>query len=221
MQNFPICLISLISQHNFNRINMSFEKQVDKFSYALGLSLASNLLQSGIKVVDYQNLFDAIEDVLEGRMPKLSADEANRVISEYFQNRQASEGSKNLNEGQLFLEKNRENEEVVCLESGLQYQIITQGSGVKPQLSDQVKCHYHGTLIDGTIFDSSVRRNEPAVFPVSGVIAGWVEALQLMNTGSKWRLFIPPHLAYGENGAGGSIGPNSTLIFDVELLEIV
>ncbi len=221
MQNFPICLISLISQHNFNRINMSFEKQVDKFSYALGLSLASNLLQSGIKVVDYQNLFDAIEDVLEGRMPKLSADEANRVINEYFQNRQASEGSKNLNEGQLFLEKNRENEEVVCLESGLQYQIITQGSGVKPQLSDQVKCHYHGTLIDGTIFDSSVRRNEPAVFPVSGVIAGWVEALQLMNTGSKWRLFIPPHLAYGENGAGGSIGPNSTLIFDVELLEIV
>lgn len=221
MQNFPICLISLISQHNFNRINMSFEKQVDKFSYALGLSLASNLLQSSIKVVDYQNLFDAIEDVLEGRMPKLSADEANRVIDEYFQNRQASEGSKNLNEGQLFLEKNRENEEVVCLESGLQYQIITQGSGVKPQLSDQVKCHYHGTLIDGTIFDSSVRRNEPAVFPVSGVIAGWVEALQLMNTGSKWRLFIPPHLAYGENGAGGSIGPNSTLIFDVELLEIV
>lgn len=221
MQNFPICLISLISQHNFNRINMSFEKQVDKFSYALGLSLASNLLQSGIKVVDYQNLFDAIEDVLEGRMPKLSADDANRVITEYFQNRQASEGSKNLNEGQLFLEKNRENEEVVCLESGLQYQIITQGSGVKPQLSDQVKCHYHGTLIDGTIFDSSVRRNEPAVFPVSGVIAGWVEALQLMNTGSKWRLFIPPHLAYGENGAGGSIGPNSTLIFDVELLEIV
>lgn len=221
MQNFPICLISLISQHNFNRINMSFEKQVDKFSYALGLSLASNLLQSGIKVVEYPHLFGAIEDVLEGRMPKLSADEANRVIDEYFQNRQASEGSKNLNEGQLFLEKNRENEEVVCLESGLQYQIITQGSGVKPQLSDQVKCHYHGTLIDGTIFDSSVRRNEPAVFPVSGVIAGWVEALQLMNTGSKWRLFIPPHLAYGENGAGGSIGPNSTLIFDVELLEIV
>ncbi len=200
---------------------MSFEKQVDKFSYALGLSLASNLLQSGIKVVEYPHLFGAIEDVLEGRMPKLSADEANRVIDEYFQNRQASEGSKNLNEGQLFLEKNRENEEVVCLESGLQYQIITQGSGVKPQLSDQVKCHYHGTLIDGTIFDSSVRRNEPAVFPVSGVIAGWVEALQLMNTGSKWRLFIPPHLAYGENGAGGSIGPNSTLIFDVELLEIV
>lgn len=200
---------------------MSFEKQVDQFSYALGLSLASNLLQSGIKVVEYQHLFGAIEDVLEGRMPKLTAEEANRVITEYFQNRQASEGSKNLNEGQLFLEKNRENEEVVCLESGLQYQIITQGSGVKPKLSDQVKCHYHGTLIDGTIFDSSVRRNEPAVFPVSGVIAGWVEALQLMNTGSKWRLFIPPHLAYGENGAGGSIGPNSTLIFDVELLEIV
>jgi FKBP-type peptidyl-prolyl cis-trans isomerase FklB len=200
---------------------MSFEKQVDQFSYALGLSLASNLLQSGIKVVEYQHLFGAIEDVLEGRMPKLSADEANRVITEYFQNRQASEGGKNLKEGQIFLEKNRENEEVVCLESGLQYQIITQGNGVKPQLSDQVKCHYHGTLIDGTIFDSSVRRNEPAVFPVSGVIAGWIEALQLMSTGSKWRLFIPPHLAYGENGAGGSIGPNSTLIFDVELLEIV
>jgi FKBP-type peptidyl-prolyl cis-trans isomerase FklB len=200
---------------------MSFEKQVDKFSYALGLSLASNLLQSGIKVVEYEQLYNAIEDVLEGRLPKLSADEANQIITEYFQNRQASEGSRNLKEGQLFLEKNRENEEVVCLESGMQYQIITQGNGNKPGIGDQVKCHYHGTLIDGTIFDSSVRRNEPAVFPVSGVIAGWVEALQLMNTGSKWRLFIPPHLAYGENGAGGSIGPNSTLVFDVELLEIV
>jgi FKBP-type peptidyl-prolyl cis-trans isomerase FklB len=110
---------------------------------------------------------------------------------------------------------------VIELPSGLQYKVLTEGGGEIPTANDQVKCHYHGTLIDGTVFDSSVERRQPAVFPVNGVIQGWVEALQLMSTGSKWRLFIPSQLAYGSNGAGGAIGPNSTLIFDVELLEII
>ena len=127
----------------------------------------------------------------------------------------------NLEEGRTFLEENSKKENVVTLPSGLQYEILTEGSGEKPKATDKVKCHYHGTLLNGTVFDSSVQRGEPAVFGVNQVIKGWVEALQLMAEGSKWRLFIPSELAYGEQGAGGSIEPNSTLIFDVELLGIV
>ena len=123
--------------------------------------------------------------------------------------------------GRAFLEENKKKENVVALESGLQYEIITKGDGATPKATDSVRCHYHGTLLDGTVFDSSVQRGEPAVFGVNQVIKGWVEALQLMPVGSKWRLFIPSNLAYGEQGAGGSIEPNSTLIFEVELLGIV
>jgi len=200
---------------------MSFEKQVDQFSYALGLSLASNMLQSGIKVVSYAPMFQAIQDVFEGRELSLSPDRANQIITEHFQNQQANLGIINLKEGEEFLDKNRNFEGVVSLSSGLQYSVIVSGVGEKPKISDKVKCHYHGTLIDGTVFDSSVKRGQPAVFPVNGVIKGWIEALQLMAVGSKWKLFIPSHLAYGEHGAGGSIGPNATLIFEVELLEIL
>jgi FKBP-type peptidyl-prolyl cis-trans isomerase FklB len=200
---------------------MSFDTQVEKFSYALGLSMASNLLQSQIKTVELQSMFDAIADVMEGRSPRISPQDANKVIEEYFVLQQQRIGSINQKEGEDFLQKNKQNEGVVELESGLQYQVITEGNGAKPKLTDKVKCHYHGTLLDGTIFDSSVQRNQPAVFPVSGVIKGWIEALQLMNTGSKWKLFIPSDLAYGEHGTGSSIGPKATLIFEVELLDIV
>lgn len=200
---------------------MPFNTQVEKFSYAIGLSLASNLLQSQIKTVDLEALFAAITDVMEGNTPKILPQEANKVIEEYFNNQQANLGAINEKEGEAFLNANKKTEDVVVLESGLQYIVITQGNGDKPSATDKVKCHYHGTLIDGTVFDSSLQRGEPATFPVNGVIKGWIEALQLMNAGSKWRLFIPPHLAYGDHGAGGSIGPKSTLIFDVELLEIV
>ncbi len=200
---------------------MSFDTQVEKFSYALGLSMASNLLQSQIKTVELQSMFDAIADVMEGRSPKISPQDANKVIEEYFVLQQQRIGSINQKEGEDFLQKNKQNEGVVELESGLQYQVIIEGNGAKPKLTDKVKCHYHGTLLDGTIFDSSVQRNQPAVFPVSGVIKGWIEALQLMNTGSKWKLFIPSDLAYGEHGTGSSIGPKATLIFEVELLDIV
>ncbi|MFA9392026.1 MAG: FKBP-type peptidyl-prolyl cis-trans isomerase [Prolixibacteraceae bacterium] len=200
---------------------MSFDSQVEKFSYAIGLSLASNLLQSQITKVELHSLFDAITDVMEAREPKISPTEANQVIEEYFQKHQASQGAVNSEEAEAFLTKNRLEEDVIELESGLQYKILNEGNGPKPKATDKVKCHYHGTLIDGTVFDSSVERNQPAEFPVNGVIAGWIEALQLMATGSKWRLFIPANLAYGDNGAGGAIGPKATLIFDVELLEIV
>ncbi|MBN2263864.1 MAG: FKBP-type peptidyl-prolyl cis-trans isomerase [Prolixibacteraceae bacterium] len=200
---------------------MSFETQVEKFSYAIGLSLASNLLQSGINKVELEALFEAISDVMAGKQPQISPQEANQVIETYFNDRQTNEGAKNASEGETFLAKNKLEDGVVELASGLQYKILTEGTGSKPQANDKVKCHYHGTLIDGTVFDSSVQRGTPAEFPVNGVIKGWVEALQLMPVGSKWRLFIPSHLAYGDQGAGGSIGPKATLIFDVELIDIV
>jgi FKBP-type peptidyl-prolyl cis-trans isomerase FklB len=126
----------------------------------------------------------------------------------------------NLKAGQEFLEANKAKPGVVALPSGLQYEVITEGAGVKPLATNKVTCHYHGTLIDGTVFDSSVRRGQPATFPLNAVIKGWTEGLQLMATGSKWRFFIPPHLGYGDRQVGGQIGPNSTLIFEVELLGV-
>lgn len=200
---------------------MSIENQVEKFSYAIGLSLASNLLQSGIKNIELKQLFEAIEDVMEGRQPKISPQEANQVIEEYFKNKQANEGAENAKVGETFLANNKNKEGITELESGLQYEILTKGNGNTPKATDKVKCHYHGTLVDGTVFDSSVQRGQPAEFPVNGVIKGWIEALQMMPTGSKWRLYVPPHLAYGDQGAGGVIGPKATLIFDVELIDII
>jgi FKBP-type peptidyl-prolyl cis-trans isomerase FklB len=143
------------------------------------------------------------------------------VINDYFVKLQGEKVELNKKAGEEFLQINKKKAGVTELPSGLQYEVLKKGSGAKPKASDKVKCHYHGTLINGTVFDSSVQRGEPAVFGVSQVIPGWVEALQLMETGAKWRLFIPSDLAYGERGAGESIEPNSTLIFDVELLDIV
>jgi len=200
---------------------MSFDTQVEKFSYALGLSMASNLLQSRINAVDYDAMFAAIKDVMEGKNTLISHQDANQVIEEYFNNQQNIQGAINDQEGIEFLTKNKLNSDIVELESGLQYRVIVNGEGTKPAITDKVKCHYHGTLINGTVFDSSIARKEPAVFPVNGVIKGWIEALQLMGIGAKWQLFIPPHLAYGDHGAGGPIGPKTTLIFEVELIAIV
>jgi len=203
-----------MSQHTFNG-------ELEKFSYALGLSISSNLIQSGVKKIEPANFMLALEDIFTGSEPKLTAEEANQVLQEFIEKQQQSESGDNLEEGRHFLDENRQKEGIVETSSGLQYQILKEGNGERPGAADEVKCHYHGTLIDGTVFDSSVERGKPAVFPVSGVIQGWVEALQLMRVGSKWRLFIPSGLAYGSRGAGGAIGPDTTLIFDVELLEIV
>ena len=200
-----------------------FKGELEKFSYALGLSIGTNLIQSGVKSVDPSNFILALEDVFTGKKPRLTVAEANQVLQNFMEEQQHenSDTTANLEEGKKFLAANLRDSNVIKTSSGLQYKILEEGTGKKPSLQDRVKCHYHGTLLDGTVFDSSIQRGTPAVFPVNGVIQGWVEALQLMSVGSKWRLFIPPFLAYGEGGAGGSIGPNATLIFDVELIEIV
>jgi len=187
----------------------------------LGLSLGNNLLSSGIKALDYGKLAKGIQDVMEGQKTEISYQEAQTVINDFFSSLQEKAGDEAKKQGQEFLEANAKRDGVVTLSSGLQYEIINPGTGATPKASDTVNVHYHGTLISGEVFDSSVNRGEPATFGVTQVISGWVEALQLMPVGSKWKLFIPSELAYGSRGAGQSIGPNTTLIFEVELLGIV
>lgn len=194
---------------------------MEKVSYALGLSLGNNLLGSGVTALDYLKLAKGIQDVMEQKEPEISYQDAQAVIGEFFQNLQAKMSEKAQSEGINFLTENAKKAGVVTLQSGLQYEVITAGTGAVPSASDSVKVHYHGTTIDGNVFDSSVSRGEPATFGVTQVISGWVEALQLMPVGSKWKLFIPSELAYGAQGAGQAIAPHSTLIFEVELLEIV
>ena len=193
---------------------------MDKVSYALGLSLGNNLVSSGITSLNITKLSQGIKDVLEQNQPEISFQEAQDVINEYFQNLQSKMSKKTIEEGKAFLENNSKRPEVVTLSSGLQYEVINEGNGPVPTANNTVKVHYHGTLIDGTVFDSSVRRGEPAAFGVTQVISGWVEALQLMPVGSKWKLFLPSDLAYGAQGAGQHIGPHTTLVFEVELLGI-
>lgn len=194
---------------------------MDKVSYALGLSIGNNFLNSGIKNLQVEDFVKGLTDVLNEKQPEITYDEAKEVINEFFIKLQKEKMEINKKAGEEFLHINKGRAGVVELPSGLQYQVLKQGNGAKPKATDKVKCHYHGTLINGTVFDSSVQRGQPAVFGVNQVIPGWVEALQLMPVGSKWRLFIPSNLAYGEQGAGEMIEPNSTLIFDVELLDIV
>lgn len=194
---------------------------MEKVSYALGLSLGNNLKNSGIDQLDYAKIAKGIEDVLEQKPTEMGVQEAQAVINEFFQQLQEKAAEATIAQGKAFLEQNAKRAEVVTLESGLQYEVVTAGNGATPKASDQVKVHYHGTLIDGTVFDSSVRRGEPATFGVTQVISGWVEALQLMPVGSKWKLYIPSNLAYGAQGAGQQIGPHTTLVFEVELIDIV
>ena len=194
---------------------------MDKVSYALGLSLGNNLLGSGVNALNYAKLAKGIQDVMEQNTPEISYQEAQTVINEFFQELQSKVAEAALSHGKAFLAENAKRADVVTLASGLQYEVITEGAGATPKATDSVKVHYHGSLLDGTVFDSSVSRGEPATFGVTQVISGWVEALQLMPVGSKWKLFIPSDLAYGAQGAGQSIAPHSTLIFEVELLNII
>lgn len=190
-------------------------------SYALGLSMAANFMNSGLKDIDTDAFTKGLIDVLKGNTPDMSMEKAQSVINQFFAKLQAEAVENNKKEGEAFLAKNKEKVGVVVTASGLQYEILTEGTGSKPKATDTVRCHYEGRLINGQVFDSSFKRNQSADFPVNQVIPGWVEALQLMPVGSKWRLYIPSNLAYGEHGAGELIGPNTTLIFDVELLEIL
>lgn len=194
---------------------------MDKFSYSIGLGIGQNLLGMGARDLNVDDFAQAIKDILEGNPTALSHAEARQIVNEYFETLEAKMSAEAIEKGKNFLEENKKKENIVTLPSGLQYEVIKEGNGKKPKATDQVKCHYEGTLIDGTLFDSSIQRGEPAVFGVNQVIAGWVEALQLMSEGSKWRLFIPSELAYGANGAGEMIPPHSTLIFEVEMIEVL
>ncbi len=208
--------------------NISMDNQNDKLSYSLGVNIANSLKQQGLdSIVNPSALHAAIADVVGGKDLQISEDEAKKTLEDFFKAKQeeqqaqaAAQGVENEAKGKQFLADNASKEGVVTLPSGLQYKIIKEGNGAKPGPTDKVKTHYHGTTVDGEVFDSSVERGEPISFPVNGVIKGWTEALQLMPVGSKWKLFIPSELAYGARGAGPKIGPNSTLIFDVELLDI-
>ncbi|MEA4937504.1 MAG: FKBP-type peptidyl-prolyl cis-trans isomerase [Paludibacter sp.] len=194
---------------------------MEKISYALGISLGHNLKNSGFEELSYQKLSDGIRDVMKGDKLEMSIQEAQGLINDYFQKLQEKAYEQNIEEGKSFLAENARRPEVKTTASGLQYEILTEGKGNTPKASDRVQVHYHGTLINGNVFDSSVSRGEPATFGVTQVIQGWVEALQLMPVGSKWKLYIPSELAYGAQGAGQSIGPHTTLVFEVELLAIV
>ena len=193
---------------------------MDKFSYAIGLGLGQNLLSMGAQGINVEDFAQAIADVLNRKETAISHNEAREIVNKYFAELEEKMNAENIEKGKAFLAENAKKEGVVTLPSGLQYEVITEGNGKKPSATDRVKCHYEGTLIDGTLFDSSIKRGQPAVFGVNQVIKGWVEALQLMSEGSKWRLFIPSELGYGAQQAGEMIPPHSTLIFEVELLAI-
>jgi FKBP-type peptidyl-prolyl cis-trans isomerase len=208
----------------------AFKSRKEKFSYALGMNigngLGTNLKKQSVEV-DPNLVAEGLKDSMAGGKMRLTEDEAKTVLTEVQnevrqqQQEKAKEAAeKNKTEGEKFLAENKGKEGVVTLPSGLQYKIEKEGTGPKPTASDTVVCNYRGTLLDGTEFDSSYKRGQPATFPVSGVIKGWTEALQLMPVGSKWQLFIPSSLAYGDKGAGGEIGPGATLIFEVELISI-
>ncbi len=202
-------------------------KEFDRLSYALGLSMGHNFKGSGIDTINPQDFADGVAAVYYGAAPRLSYDEAKKIINEYFtalqkkqEEQAAAMADVNAKAGADFLLENGKRVEVKTTASGLQYEVLEEGEGAQPQPGDQVTVHYTGKLIDGTVFDSSVDRGEPATFGVTQVIPGWVEALQMMKAGAKWRLFIPSALAYGPQGAGGVIGPNQSLIFDVELIAV-
>ena len=203
-------------------------QEFDRLSYALGLSMGNNFRSSGIENIIVQDFADGVAAVFYGSEPRMSYDEAKAEIQKFFTELQAKQdeaakvmGEQNARAGEAFLTENGKRSEVKTTDSGLQYEVLEEGDGPRPEAGDQVVVHYTGKLIDGTVFDSSEERGEPATFGVTQVIPGWVEALQLMKAGSKWRLFIPSQLAYGPQGAGGVIGPNQTLIFDVNLIKVV
>ena len=192
----------------------------DEVSYALGLSIGQNFKASGIKAITSEDFIEGLQDALAERT-QMTNERAREVINELFTRLQQEEAELNAAAGKEYQEIMRHKSGVVTLPSGLQYEIIKEGKGAKPKATDKVRVHYHGTLINGVVFDSSVERGEPAEFPLNAVIPGWTEILQLMPVGSKWRVVIPSELAYGSRGAGDVIRPNMTLIFEIELLDIV
>jgi len=202
--------------------NLVLRNQKDKISYVIGMDIGNNLKRQSLDI-DPKILAKGIQDVLSGAKSLLTQQEIRETLAAFQKERVAKQeqvAMKNKKEGESFLAENKKKADVKTLPSGLQYKVIKAGTGKKPKTNDTVTTHYRGTLIDGTEFDSSYRRGQPASFPVSGVIRGWTEALQFMEEGAKWQLFVPSNLAYGERGMGGVIGPNATLIFEIELISI-
>ena len=200
---------------------------MDKLSYALGIGIGSQLAGMGARELNIDDFAQAIKDVISGSQLKVDNVEAQTLVQNFFQEQEAKQqaaaaeaGKAAKAEGEAFLAENGKKEGIVTLPSGLQYQVLREGNGKKPSATDQVVCHYEGTLIDGTVFDSSYQRNQPATFGLNQVIPGWTEGVQLMQEGAKYRFFIPYKLAYGERGAGAQIPPFATLVFDVELIEV-
>ena len=199
---------------------------MDKLSYGLGLGIGQQLAQMNIEGLSIDDFADAIRDVINGNKLKVEHREAQQIVQNYFaqqeqklQAERAEKGKAAKEEGEKYLVENAKKEGIITTASGLQYKVLKEGTGKQPKATDKVRCHYEGFLIDGTVFDSSVQRGEPAVFPLDGVIVGWTEGLQLMREGGKYRFFIPYKLGYGESGAGQSIPPFATLVFDVELID--
>ena len=214
-------ILFLVSQVNAEE-KLLLKNQKEKVSYIIGMDIGGNLKRQSVDV-DPNILAKGVKDALAGGKPLLTEQEIQETMAAFQKEmmaRQSEVAKKNKAEGEAFLAANKKKEWVKALQSGLQYKVIKVGTGKKPKLSDTVTAHYRGTLIDGTEFDSSYKRGQPVSFPVSGVIPGWTEALQLMGEGAKWQLFIPSNLAYGEKGAGRDIGPNATLIFEIEVVSI-
>jgi FKBP-type peptidyl-prolyl cis-trans isomerase FklB len=206
--------------------NKLLKSEQDRVSYSIGLSIGSNFKQQAIDVM-LEPLMAGIKDALLNSTPRMTPQEIKKTMEGFrkemtakMKKKKDAQAGQNVTEGAQFLKKNAQKKGIITTASGLQYEIIKQGTGPIPKLTETVVCHYTGTLLNGKVFDSSYKRNSPASFAVNGVIKGWTEALQLMKTGSKWKLYIPSNLAYGNRGAGKAIGPGATLIFDIELLEI-
>ena len=194
---------------------------MEKISYALGLGLGQQLKSMNIENFDIKEFARSIEDVMTGRDTDMTAREAQVMLSEYFQKKEKEQAEENIAKGKAYLEENGKREGVITTKSGLQYEVLTEGTGKSPKATDKVRCHYEGRLTDGSVFDSSYQRGEPADFGLNQVIAGWTEGVQLMKEGAKYRFHIPYLLGYGERGAGASIPPYATLVFDVELIKVL
>jgi FKBP-type peptidyl-prolyl cis-trans isomerase FklB len=217
-----VCLLSAANWEELPAQEIKLENEKDRRSYAIGLNVGRNIRGDGLDL-NLELLIRGVRDAMTGANPRLSDSELNDImlgIEQEMIRRVQELAAKNLKEGREFLAANKSKKGVITLDSGLQYQVLKEGEGSSPTVSDTVTTHYHGTLIDGTVFDSSIERGRPATFAVGKVIRGWTEALQKMKVGDKWKLFIPSDLAYGPQGAGGAIGPNAVLVFEVELLSI-
>ena len=214
-----VTVISSCQNLNQQKFNFDEANELEKVSYSIGINVATSIKSEGLDSINSFYISKGFQDVFENKDLAVNIEESNKIIGEYFNKKQDAKNQRLAIDSKIFLDQNKQKDGVMTTESGLQYLILSEGKGNNPTLNDNVTVHYHGTLIDGTIFDSSVDRKQPATFPLNGVIPGWQEALQMMSVGSKWKIFIPSELAYGESGAG-AIGPNSTLIFEVELLSI-